>query len=413
MTQIRAFDGLLVNEDRLEAVVSPAYDSLTPEDRHAFSTSHPSNYINVMHSLDEYPEDDRPSLKQVLDLNASNLRKMLGRGDFVALERPAIFVYRLTVDGHQQTAVVCEIPISHYDNGLVLKHENTRADKEDLLTSYLDVVGVSSSPVCLAYQEKSEVNELIASITSGNTPQFNFRAHDEVEQTLWRVDDEFMIRRFQELFSQVDKTYLTDGHHRFAAGSRFAQQCRLKNPDYKEDEKFNYVLVALFPAQQLRILPFNRCVRDLNGLNNEQFLVRLAETFTVEPVERAKASPIQSRHFGMYLDNNWYYLTPRYPPCAGQDPVSTLDVTILQEKILQPILGITDVRSDNRLDYIAGDVGLAGIERRCERGWAVGFACYPTSIKQLMQVAESGVVMPPKSTFFDPKMRSGIFLRQY
>lgn len=413
MTKIRAFDGFLVKESSLQTVVSPAYDSLIPEDRRSFSLSHPLNYINAMHSQDEYPEERRPTLAEVLDMNAANLEKMMDRGDFEALEQPAIFIYRLAVDGHQQTAVVCEIPIDHYDTGMVLKHEHTRSDKEDLLTQYLDVVGASSSPVCLAYKENNEIIDLMGSFTADAPPLYSFSAHDAVEQTLWRIDNEHLIRRFQELFSKVDKTYLTDGHHRFAAGSRFARRRRSRNPAFSEDDKFNYVLVALFPAHQLRILPFNRCVRDLNGMSADQFLSRLAESFIVEPVKSTSAAPHRKHQFGMYLQNEWYRLTLQTAPGAEQDPVQGLDVTILQEQILNPILGITDVRNDDRLGYIAGDVGLAGIQMQSKRGWAVGFACYPTSIDELIQVAESGEVMPPKSTYFDPKMRSGIFLRLY
>ena len=222
MTIIRAFDGFLVKGTRLEQVVSPAYDSLTPQERHSFGLKHPLNYVNAMQSMDEYPEYDRPTREQVLQINASNLKSMLDRGDFESLERPSIFIYRLAVDDHQQTAIVCEIPIDHYDNGVVRKHENTQVDKEDLLTNYLGVVGASSSPVCLAYEENSNITDLIESIANDTLPLYEFSAHDDVVQTLWQLDDEESIRHFAELFSNVDKMYLTDGHHRFAAGSRFA-----------------------------------------------------------------------------------------------------------------------------------------------------------------------------------------------
>lgn len=413
MTMIRPFDGFLVKRSCLERVVSPAYDSLTPQERHSFGLKHPLNYINVMHSTDQYPEDERPTPEQLLQINASNLKNMLERGDFAPLAKPSLFIYKLAVEGHEQTAVVCEIPIDHYDTGMVLKHENTRADKEDLLTDYLDVVGASSSPVCLAYEENPDINELMESTTRSTSPLFQFSAHDDVAQTLWQVNDKNSIRRFTELFSGVGKTYLTDGHHRFAAGSRFAQQRRAQNPDYSANDNFNYVLVALFSAQQLRILPFNRCIKDLAGMSVHQFIDRVSESFTIDEVERKDGTPTQRHEFGMYMDNTWYKLTLKSTPDFHEDPVKSLDVTILQDKILKPILGITDVRTDDRLDYIAGDKELGGLEQRCEQGWAVSFACYPTSIDELMQVADSGEVMPPKSTYFDPKMRSGIFLRLY
>ena len=413
MTTIRAFDGLLVKGTRLQTVVSPAYDSLTAQDRSAFSADHPQNYINVMHSPDEFPEDRQPTMQELLNLNASNLQKMLARGDFEQLQKPAVFLYRLTIEGHRQTALVCELPIDHYDTGKVLKHENTQSEKEDLLADYLEVVGAASSPVCLAYQDNTDINELVAVITSRTDPIFDFQAHDQVKQTLWQVGDEQLIQKFVKLFASVDKTYLTDGHHRFAAGSRYAHRCRSRNSSYTGEENFNYVLVALFPAQQLRILPFNRCVRDLNGLSTQQFLECIGQEFKIDAVDRDQAYPDRQHEFGMLVDQKWYRLSVRDIPCPEQSPVGSLDVTILQNKILSPILGIANARSDKRLDYVTGDVGLAGIEQRCRQGWAVGFACHPTSINELMRVAESGIVMPPKSTYFDPKMRSGIFLRLY
>ena len=414
MTTIRAFDGFLVKRDCLEDVVSPAYDSLTAAERHSFGLKHPLNYINAMHSIDEYPEGCRLSLEQVLQINASNLKIMLDRGDFEPLQKPCIFLYRLAVEGHQQTAVVAEIPIDHYDTGIVLKHENTRADKEDLLTCYLDVVGASSSPVCLAYKQNPDISELIDSITRNTAPLFQFSAHDDVIQTLWKLDDHKSIEQFANLFSAIDKTYLTDGHHRFAAGSRFAQKRRVADPTYSASDNFNHVLVALFSADQLRILPFNRCVRDINGMTVEQFLGRVGENFIVEKTKREHASPTRQHEFGMLLHDNWYKLTLKSFPTPHQQPLQSLDVTILHDDILSPLLGITDARrTDDRFDYVPGDKGLSGLEQRCKEGWAVSFACYPTSIGQLMQVADSGEVMPPKSTYFDPKMRSGIFLRLY
>lgn len=413
MTTIRAFDGYLVGAEHLRTVVSPAYDSLTSNERHAFGLDHPLNYINAMRSADEFPEGSRPSQEQLLQVNAAHLRSMLDGGKFEALERPCIFIYRLAVDGHQQTAIVCEIPIDHYASGKVLKHEKTRSDKEDLLADYLEVLGVSSSPVCLAYAENPELNELIESVCGNTPPVFEFTAHDDVLQSLWRVDDEKLIGRFSALFSKVEKTYLTDGHHRFAAGSRYAQRCRAKHPDYSGEENFNYVLVALFSAHQLRILPYNRCVKDLNGMSVGEFIARVAENFTVTPLDETDATPAKRREFGMYVNDKWYRLNLTAAAEPGNDPVDALDVTILQDRILCPILGITDVRSDARLDYVTGDTGLPGLEQKCGDGWAVGFACFPTSIDELMRVADSDEVMPPKSTYFDPKMRSGIFLRLY
>jgi len=412
MTTIRTFDGYLVRHECIEKVVSPAYDALTPDERHAFGVAHPDNYINAMRSRDEYPESQRPSLEKLLEINAAHLSKMIDAGDFTHVAQPSIFIYRLATDGHQQTAVVCEIPIDHYHDGRVLKHEHTQSAKEDLLTGYLDIVGAASSPVCLAYPENSAIDGLVDSITVA-PPLHEFSAHDDVTQSLWQISDDVMIQRFADLFSAVGQTYLTDGHHRFAAGSRFAQIRRSRYPDYSPDENFNYVLVALFPSEQLRILPYNRCVRDLNGMTADQFLASLSGSFQIEMTNSAGAIPAKQLEYGMFLGNTWYKLILKPSSGLEDDPVKALDVSILQDRILAPILGIHDARSDERLGYVTGDLGMSGLEQRHREGWAVAFACHPTSIEELMQVADSGEVMPPKSTYFDPKMRSGIFLRLY
>jgi len=412
MTRIRAFDGHLVSGTRLKAVVSPAFDSLTSAERHEFGVAHPDNYINAMRSCDEYPEGEQPTQDEILGINAAHLKTMLDRADFEKLGQPSLFVYRLATRDHQQTALICEIPVDHYDNGDVRKHENTRSDKEDLLASYLEMVGASSSPVCLAYHEDMKIDELTRSITA-SSPLFDFQAHDDVQQTLWQVTDLSLIAQLADLFSKISRTYLTDGHHRFAAGSRFASRRRGENPDYSNEEHFNHVLVALFPSNQLRILPYNRCVKDLNGMTRDQFLSRLSDSFVVEASDAVDAYPSRRHQFGMCLQGEWYTLTLKPVSGLDTDPVRALDVSVLQDFVLSPLLGILDARSNPRLDYISGDSGLAGLERRCQDGWAVAFACYPTSIEELMQVADLGEVMPPKSTYFDPKMRSGIFLRLY
>lgn len=412
MTRIRAFDGHLVKSSRLQDVVSPAYDSLTSLERHEFGLSHPHNYINAMRSFDEYPECEQPNQDEILRINLAHLRTMLEQGDFEKLDQPSIFIYCQTVDGHQQTAVICEIPIDHYDKGAVRRHEHTRSDKEDLLVGYLDVVGASSSPVCLTYHAVREIDDLIDSLTD-SAPMFDFCAHDEVRQILWQVTEPSAIEKFAGLFSTIPRTYLTDGHHRFAAGSRFADKRRRQNPDYNSEDHFNYVLVALFPSNQLRILPYNRCVKDLNGLTEEAFMTALSESFEIEQTDAVSAEPTGRHKFGMCLGGEWYSLTLKPLPNLESDPVRALDVSVLQDLILSPVLGIRDVRSDARLDYVAGDTGMEGLERRCRSGWVVAFALYPTSIEELMQIADLGEVMPPKSTYFDPKMRSGLFLRLY
>ncbi len=411
MMTIRPFASYVIRDEHAARIVSPAYDAFTPEERHIYACGHPDNYVNVMRSLDEYPSAERPTLDDLLVVNAENLQRILASDAYRYNETPCLFLYRLSIDGQVQTGVVAEIPIAHYDRGLVKKHELTRADKEDQLTRYNEVVGVSSSPVCLAYPQDDSIDALVDAVLA-ESPVVDFVSEDGVAQTLWRIADTDLIRQFTKLFAGVPIAYLTDGHHRAASGSRYAAK-RRANGTNPGDDAFDHLLVALFPHDQLRILPYNRCVRDLNGHTVGSLLEALRDLgFGVVKVsDRAAAVPQQRGEFGMYIDAQWYRLGigAAVVP-SSDDPVQALDVSILQERILEPVFGITDSRFDARLDYVAGVNGLARLEERCATGWRAAFACYATSIDELMAVANADAVMPPKSTWFDPKVRSGIFI---
>ena len=413
MASIRAFDGHFVHSDIAHVVASPPYDALTPEERHEFARANPRNYLNVMRSLEEFPADERPTHDELLDVNSQKLREFFDQGVYNYKEEPCLFLYRLSIDGHVQTGVVAEVPIEEYDLGLIKKHEHTQQDKEDQLTAYQEVVGASSSPVCLAYPRSEAINSMISRLTR-EEPLLEFTALDGLTQTIWCVEKASDIAQFAELFATVPVTYLTDGHHRCAAGSRYAAKMRETNPDHTGDEPYNFILVALFPDDELRILPYNRCVRDLNGLSVPGFLERLREIFDVRALEGddpEAAAPRSRGELSMLLDGVWYRLRAQNGLLANVDPVRSLDVMLLQEHVLRPLLGIEDPRSDPRLLYVAGTFHMRGLVERCAQGWRVAFAVYPTSIEQLMAVADADQVMPPKSTWFDPKARSGLFLK--
>lgn len=413
MASIRPFDGHFVRSDVAHLVASPPYDALTPEQRHDFALANPRNYLNVMRSLEEFPAHERPTHDELLDVNSQKLRALFAEGVYAYKEEPCLFLYRLSVDGHVQTGVVAEIPIDEYDRGLIKKHEHTQQDKEDQLTAYQEVVGASSSPVCLAYPNSDAIGTLISRLTRAE-PLLEFTAHDGLTQTIWCIEEASDIAQFAELFATVTVTYLTDGHHRCAAGSRYAAKRRAANPAHTGDEPYNFLLVALFPDDELRILPYNRCVRDLNGLSVPEFLARLGEIFEVKVLDCGmpdEAAPRGKGELAMLLDGAWYRLQARNGLAAHEDPVRSLDVMLLQEQVLGPLLGIDDPRTDPRLLYVAGSFKMSGLVARCEEGWRVAFAVYPTSIEQLMAVADADQVMPPKSTWFDPKARSGLFLK--
>jgi len=417
MPHIRPIDGYLVDPAHAEQVVSPAYDAVSPEMRREFAESNPRNYINTMRLLADFPPDSQPTADELLAHNKANLDALLASGAFNRIEQPRLFIYQLATADHLQTGVVCEVSVDEYAQGRLRKHENTRSDKEDLLAMYQQVVGVSSSPICVAYPDDDAIARELQALTAA-PPQLDFVSGDGVAQRVWRIDDAAAQRRLQALFARIDITYLTDGHHRAAAGWRYAQMQRKERESGGDlsgdtgDEPYNQLLVALFSARQLNLLPFHRAVADLNGMSETQLVDALQRDFEVQTVAGESFAPSRHGEFGMLVGGRWYRLRIREGLVDADDPVDSLDVSILQNRILAPLLGITDMRGDPRLDYVSGVSGTDGLRRKCADGWAVCFATHPTSIEQLMKVADAGGLMPPKSTYFDPKARSGIFIRQ-
>ena len=385
-------------------MVAPAYDSMAPAERAAYAKTNPSNFIKTMRTPEDYVESENPSLGMVLDHNLNAVQKMLEDSTFELQPHEALYIYRLHTGDHVQTAVIAEVPVTEYQQGRIHKHEHTRFEHENRLTQYLQHVGVSSSPICLAYQDDARIDKTVEIITH-DKPLLDFSLEDGVRQTIWKVVGTEQIDILRTQFLSVEVAYLTDGHHRMAASVRHAANRSSSGP-------WDNFLAALFPATQLRILSFNRCVRDLNGLSVEQLIDGLALNFTVDRIsdDRKTMLPSKPGEFTLLVENQLFRLQV-CPARVPNDPVGSLDVSLLQNLFLEPVLGIGDDRSDPRLDFVTGDRGLNGLRQRAEEGWQAGIACYPTSMTDLMSIADRGLVMPPKSTCFDPKARSGIFLR--
>lgn len=411
MPHIKPFDGYLIKEERARTVVSPAYDSVSAEQRRKFADENPENFINTMRLQEDFPADAQPTQDQLLDGNKQSLQALLEGGSFNPIDTPSMFVYQLGNGDHIQTGLVCEVAVEEYENGALKKHENTRAAKEDLLANYQEVVGASSSPICLTYPQHQEIDKVISGITQ--TPaNLDFTTEDGERQKVWCVSDEIQIRQLCTLFSSIESTYLTDGHHRAASGRRYAEIMRAKTGTNTGDEPFNQLLIALFPDNQLNLLPFHRCVSGTNNLSAEQIAGALEDNFEVQKLDGQQEFE-SSKHgeFGMLIGGVWYQLNVKTACLDQANPVGSLDVSILQDLILEPVLGIADMRDDPRLGYVAGISGMHGIQQTVNDGWDIVFVCYATSIKQLMEVADASALMPPKSTYFDPKPRSGIFIR--
>ena len=398
MAFIHPFEGYLVAPEWAGAVVAPPYDSLTPEERRRYADTHPENYLNAMRSVDEYASNELPRLRALLKRNARFVRRYVDAGRFVA-QPPCVFVYRIASHGHVQRGVVAEMPIGAYLDGRIRRHEFTRIAREDALAEYIDQVRTASSPVSLAYRADEGVRDRLDAATR-DAPVVSVTTEDGVEHDIW-VGGGADAHSLIDAFDSVSTAYLTDGHHRCAATARFSTagaEARL--------------LVVLFPDDELRILPYHRVVRDLGRHSTESFLADLSEGFIVEPLPEGEpdaARPRARGEFAVHVDRRWFRFRLADDRSRPQEPAEAIDAAILQARVIGPMLGISDPRDDERLGYVSGAGGLHRLERACGEGWRAAFALYPTSMEELFAVADAGAVMPPKSTWFDPKPRSGFF----
>ena len=409
MTCVRPFQGSLVSPDKAHEVVAPAYDSMTAQQRARFAEARPLNFLNVMQTQDDYA--DATDINEILARNKQNLNRLFDQQCFVPQSGDALYIYRLIFDGHQQTGLVGEIPVEEIEQGKVLRHELTRQDREDLLVQYQSYVGVSSSPVALAYKANAEIKRIQQEITRTVEPYLDHTGAQGLRQMVWKVDSAVHQQQLQQYFAAVDITYITDGHHRAAAATRFLEHCRLEGRDPGE---WCQLLVALFPDDELSILSFNRCVKDLNGLDESEFFKAVAENFHVEHLQCDPTNPPGPEALGnfvMVLDDSCYHLRVLDTARDPDNPVASLDVNRLHNLLLNPILGIEDPRNDPRLEYVSGLQGGNGVQALRQKNWRLAFYCHPISMQELMAVADAGQVMPPKSTSFEPKVGAGVFLQ--
>lgn len=337
------------------------------------------------------------------------LQEMIEQGSYVIDDKKCYYVYELVMGGRTQTGLVACSSIDDYLNNVIKKHENTREEKEIDRINHVDVCNAQTGPIFLAYRSKKEIDNVIEE-TKREEPIYSFTSKDEIGHHIWRISDGEKIAILKDAFSKVTDIYIADGHHRAASAVNVGLKRREENPGYTGDEEFNFFLSVLFPHDQLMILPYNRAVMDLNGLTKEQFIGRIKENFDIFELGDLPYTPEEKASFGMFLDNSWYRLKAKEAISSIKDPVEVLDVSLLQKYILQPILGIEDPRIDTRIDFIGGIRGLKELEKRVSQDMRVAFSMYPTSIIELFEVSDAGRLMPPKSTWFEPKLRSGLFI---
>ncbi len=403
---VRPFAGLRPAPERAADVAAPPYDVITRDEASALAEGRPWSFLHVSRPEIDLAPDIDPYAAQVYEKGAENFQRMIAEGVLIRDPAPCYYVYRLAVDGHRQTGVACVASVECYERNLVRKHEHTRPDKEDDRVRQITALGAQTGPVMATYRASAAIAEAVARAVAQN-PVHDLTAHDGVRHTLWLVDGDEAVAGMTRAFDGLSELYIADGHHRSASAARVAAARRGAEPGATGEEGFNYFLTVAFPDDEVRILDYNRVVRDLNGLDEDAFLAKIGERCRLTPSESAVRPPARG-HFGMYLPGAWYGLEMA-PPAAADDPVAALDISLLHDNLIAPVLGVTEPRTDNRIGFVGGSRGLDGLAQRVDSGdMAVAFSLYPTSLADLMAVADAGLVMPAKSTWFEPKLADGL-----
>lgn len=407
MPLIRAFPGLRPAPGRAADVAAPPYDVMNEAEAREMVIGRPWSFLHISRPEVDLPEGVDPYAPEVYAKAAENLQHMIDEGVLVRDQKPCYYVYRLTMGEHRQTGLVAAASVEAYDSGRIKKHEFTRPAKEDDRVRQVDALNAQTGPVFLVYPSAPGVDQQLVRIAQAE-PDMDVTAADGVRHEIWVVDNSDIVAQLTADFDAMQALYVADGHHRSAAGSRVGAARKAANPAHTGQESYNYFLSVIFPHKQMQILDYNRVVKDLNGLDQAAFLARVGEAFEIE-ASQEPVKPARPAEFGMYLDHQWYRLRLDPQRVPAEDPVARLDVSLLADNLIQPILGISDPRRDPRIDFVGGIRGLAGLEKRVDSGeMAVAFSLFPTGMEDLMAVADAGEVMPPKSTWFEPKLADGL-----
>ena len=410
MAQIRPFKAYRPCKGMEERIAALPYDVYNREEACEVVKKNPDSFLAVDRAETQFGEEVDTYADCVYEKADQMLREKIQEGKFVQDPTPCFYLYELTMDGYSQTGVVGCASIDDYRNNVIKKHENTRADKEEDRIRHVDTCSMQTGPIFLAYRAKEDLKEKIGELKK-QAPVYDFVSEDGIGHRVWVIDNNSDVSMIEEAFGKIPAIYIADGHHRCASAVKVGLKRREQYPDYTGEEEFNYFLSVIFPDEELRILDYNRVVKDLNGLDVAAFLTRIGEYFTVEKKGQAPYRPTKKGMFGMYLEDEWYSLVAK-EKIKSEDAVEGLDVSLLQNYLLDPILGIKDPKTDKRIDFVGGIRGLGELERRVHTDMKVAFAMYPTSIAELFAVADAGRLMPPKSTWFEPKLRSGLFLHE-
>ncbi len=410
MATVKPFQAVRPDKKNVQKIAALPYDVYNRDEARVVVENNPLSFLAIDRAETAFPKEMDIYGEWVYEKAGELLNQWLDKGYLVKDSGKGFYLYELTWHGRVQNGIVAVSAVDDYLNQIILKHENTREEKEQDRIRHIEGCNAQTGPIFLAYRDQNELNQLIKEIKTGES-DFDFTNEDEVRHRVFSVFEGDAIKRIENAFTKVDKIYIADGHHRCASAAKVCLKRRGENADYDREAEYNYFLSVLFPQSELQILDYNRVVRDLNGLSEEEFLEKLQVDFKIEEKEDAY-SPVNKGEFGMYLKNKWYGLTFKHMELVGHNVIESLDVSILQNYCLQPILGIDNPRTNFRLDFAGGIRGLKELERRVHTDCKVAFSMKATTMDELFEVAEKGLLMPPKSTWFEPKLRSGLFIHQ-
>lgn len=412
MAVFKAFKAVRPVKEMADKVAALPYDVMNSEEAREMVKGKPYSFLHVDKAEVDLPEDTYLYDEAVYLKASENLHNLEADGICKQDEKPCFYIYRQIMAGRSQTGLVGCASIDDYINNIIKKHEFTRADKEQDRINHVDYCDANTGPIFLAYRENKEIGDIISEWKENHEPVYDFVTEDGIANTVWVVDCDEANKKLQNAFAGIDYLYIADGHHRCASAVKVGKKRRAQNPAFDGTEEFNFFLAVAFPENELAIMDYNRVMKDLNGYDKDAFIKKMEEKFTVEEAPFSPYRPEAKHTFGMYLEEKWYKLTAKEGTFDENDPVGRLDVSIMQENCITPVFGIEDPRTDKRIDFVGGIRGLKELERRAHTDMKIAFSMYPTSLEDLMAIADAGEVMPPKSTWFEPKLLSGLFIHK-
>lgn len=413
MATVKGFKAIRPTPSLADKVASLPYDVMDSDEAREMVAGNPYSFLNIDRAEINFDPSVSPYDKVVYEKARDLLDNMREQGIFIQDESDNLYIYKQAMEGHSHIGLVGCTSIDEYLNNVIKKHEFTRPEKEEDRINHVDYCNANTGPIFITYNAQEEIDKALDSWMINNNPVNDFVSEDNVRHTVWVIDDPAVVSKLENEFAKIDSLYIADGHHRAASAVKVGLKRREEVPNYTGDEEFNFFLAVLVPDEKLNIMDYNRVVKDLNNHTPEEFLAKVEEKFLVTPCEGSAPYKPEKKHvFGMFLEDKWYKLEAKEGTFDENDPVERLDVSILQNNLLAPILGIENPRTDNRIDFVGGIRGLKELERRVKKDMKIAFSMYPTTVDDVLAIADAGEVMPPKSTWVEPKLRSGLFIHE-